>query len=110
MNLPRAKPQPSSAPEASADPLKQALDTTLAEFDLSIALLDAQQALVRLGALEFASTLGLRSARRILARERARLLTSIVEHVHPLADEPPRVGEDDASSVANRSATEPRSR
>lgn len=56
------------------NPLTFGLKTTLAEFGLPSPSASADYACGRLAALEFASALGVRQARRVLARERQSLL------------------------------------
>lgn len=59
---------------ATSSQLTSGLKTTLEEFDVPQPPTDAEYALGRLAGLEFASALGIRGARRALARERQVLL------------------------------------
>jgi hypothetical protein len=59
---------------AASSRLNSGLRTTLEEFDVPLPPASAEYALGRLAGLEFASALGIRKARRALARERQPLL------------------------------------
>lgn len=78
--------------QQSSDPssIGSGLEKTLAEFGVPQPLADADYALGRLAGLEFASALGIRQARRALARERQMLM----RHCFPALD-PRRLQQDD---------------